>query len=466
MRDKSQKTRQYNASMLTILGARRQRGYCDGVSRRSFLRIGGLALGGLAMPQVLRAAAQSAANRSSSGGLGHKAVIMVYLPGGPPHQDMYDLKMDAPSDIRGQFMPIKTSVPGIEVCELLPRLAANMHRLVPIRSVVGAKDRHESFQCMTGWLNERLPPGGWPELGAVVSKEQGATLPGVPPWVCLSPFMQNRPYNNGTAGFLGSAHAPFKPVDEGKDDLVLQDISLERLDDRKSLLRSFDNFRRAADADGLLEGHDAFTRQAFGILTSSQLAQALDLSKEDPQVRARYGQGTTKHQGDGAPRINEQFLLARRLVEAGVRCVSLSYSFWDWHGGVFKNARTNLPDFDNAMASLVEDLYDRGLDRDVTVLAWGEFGRTPRINKDAGRDHWPKVSCALMAGGGMKCGQVIGSTTRDGGEAQDRPVHFQEVFATVYRNLGIDVGSATVPDFAGRPRYLVEDQYKPMRELV
>jgi uncharacterized protein (DUF1501 family) len=216
----------------------------------------------------------------------------------------------------------------------------------------------------------------------------------------------------------------------------------------------------------MMDGMDAFTQQAFGVLTSSRLANALDLAKEDPRLVARYGTGTPTHQGDGAPRINSQFLLARRLVEAGVRCVTFSYSFWDWHGGNFENAKRNLPDFDQAMSALVGDLHERGLDKDVTVIAWGEFGRTPMINKDGGRDHWPKVSCALMAGGGMRTGQVIGSTTRDGGEADTRPVHFQDVFATLYNRLGIDVATAQVTDLAGRPHYLVEEEYRPLRELV
>lgn len=457
--------------MLTILGQRGQGRFCDGQSRRSFLRIGGLALGGLAMPQLLAAqtATQNAntpARQSKSGGLGHKAVIMIYMPGGPPHQDMYDLKTDAPTDIRGEFQPIRTAVPGIQICELLPKLARHMDKLVPIRSIVGAKDRHESFQCLTGRLNQNLPPGGWPEIGATISRLQGSADEGVPPFMNLSPRMQHRPYNNGTPGFLGAAHAPFTPEAEGKDDLVLQGISLERLSDRRALLRSVDRFRRTADASGMMDGVDAYTRQAFGILTSSQLAEALDLSKENPATVARYGEGTTRHQGDGAPRINRQFLLARRLVEAGVRCVTLSYSFWDWHGNNFKSARTNLPDFDMAMSALVEDLHERGLDKDVTVIAWGEFGRTPRINNNGGRDHWPKVSCALLAGGGMTTGQVIGATTRDGGEASDRPVHFQEVFATLYNRIGIDIAHATINDLAGRPRFLVDPQHKAMPELI
>lgn len=172
------------------------------------------------------------------------------------------------------------------------------------------------------------------------------------------------------------------------------------------------------------------------------------------------------HQGDGAPRINQQFLMARRLVEAGVRCVTISYSFWDWHGQNFRNAKANLPDFDTAVGALVEDLYERGLDKDVTVVVWGEFGRTPRINKDAGRDHWPNVSCALLAGGGMRVGQVIGSTSRDGGEAKERPVHFQDVFATIYHNLGINTETATVMDLTGRPRFLIDQDYKPIAELI
>jgi hypothetical protein len=450
--------------VLTIRGESDNR-FCDGVSRRSFLRIGGLALGGLSLPQILAAQAQ-APRAARSGGLGHKAVIMVYLPGGPPHQDMFDLKMDAPSEIRGEFKPIPTKVPGIEVCELLPRLARMMDKLVPIRSVVGAKDRHESFQCLTGRLNESLPRGGWPELGAVVSRLQGGTSAGMPAFTALSPRMQHRPYNNGTPGFLGPSFSPFKPEDEGKGDLTLNGVSLERLDDRKRLLESLDCFRREVDAEGVMDGVDAFTEQAFGVLTSSRLAKALDLSKEDPKVRERYGTGTEKHQGDGAPRINSQFLLARRLVEAGVRCVTLSYSFWDWHGRNFQNARQNLPDFDMAMSSLVGDLHERGLDKDVTVIAWGEFGRTPRINKDGGRDHWPRVSCALLSGGGLRTGQVVGSTTRDGGEAEDRPVHFQEIFATLYHALGIDVKAAQVVDLAGRPHYLIDPEYAPMRELI
>ena len=451
--------------MLTILGDERR--FCDGVSRRSFLKIGGLALGGLTLSDLLRA--ESDASRNAGGGgrsRSSKAVILIYLPGGPPHQDMFDLKPDAPREIRGEFRPIATRVPGIEVCELLPRMASIMDRLVAIRSVVGSEGHHDSFQCMTGRTKSRQPAGGWPELGSTVSKLQGPSHPGIPSYVSLSPKMQHQPYNYGDPGFLGAGHAPFRPAGEGRGDLVLDGVSLERLADRKALLASFDRFRRDVDSSGLMAGMDAFQSQAFGVLTSSRLAEALDLEREDPRVRDRYGYGTDRVQGDAAPRATQQFLLARRLVEAGARVVTLSYSFWDWHGNNFKNARRNFPDLDQGVTALVEDLHSRGLDKDVTVIAWGEFGRTPRINKDAGRDHWPKVSCALLAGGGLRTGQVIGSTDRLGEEARDRPVHFQEIFATLYHNLGIDVRKATVRDYSGRPQYLVDNGAEPIRELI
>ena len=445
--------------MLTIASGPTAGKCCDGTSRRSFLRLGGLGLGGLTFPQLLQAEAAQGLGKSN------KAIILVYLPGGPPHQDMFDLKMDAPSEIRGEFSPIRTNVPGIQICEHLPRMAKMADKFNFLRTVVGAKDRHESFQCVTGRLNDNVPPGGWPEIGSVISKLEGGG-PAVPCYVNLSPRMQHTPYNQGRTSFLGVAHAPFMPMGSVKDDMTLNGITLERLADRRSLLTAFDRFHRGADASASMAGVDSFKEQAFDILTSSRLLKALDISSEDPKLRERYGKGTDKTQGDAAPRLNEQFLLARRLVEAGVRVVTISYSFWDWHGDNFRIAKANLPDFDQAMTALVQDLHERGMDKDVTVLAWGEFGRSPRINANGGRDHWPNVSCALMAGGGMRTGQVIGATDRLGGEAAERPVHFQEVFATLYNNLGINPGTTTVSDLAGRPHFLVDGQFQPMKEVI
>jgi len=447
--------------MLTISG-RPQRGFCDGLSRRSFLKIGGLALGGLSLPQLLEAQAASGETRS------HKGIIMIFLPGGPPHQDFFDLKMDAPAEIRGEFRPIKTNVPGIDICELFPLLAQRMDKLVPIRSIVGASGAHDAFECLTGRRNGgQQPAGGWPCLGSVVSKLHGAAHPAMPPFVGLSPKMGHVPWSDaGQPGFLGVAHAPFKPSGEGQGDMKLNGITLDRLGDRKALLASFDQFRRETDASGMMDGLDNFNRQAFGVLTSSRLMDALDIEQEDPKIRERYGKGDPRNRNDGGPKLMEHFLMARRLIEAGSRCVTLAFSRWDHHGDNFGACRQDMPLLDQGVSALIDDIHERGLDRDVSVVVWGEFGRTPTINAQAGRDHWPAVSCGLLFGGGMRTGQVIGSTDRLGGEAKDRPVHFQEVFATLYHRLGIDVNQVTLPDLSGRPQFLVDRGYQPMPELI
>src|SRR5258705_1453790 len=444
--------------MLTILALKQ--GFCEGISGRNFLKIGALGLGGLSLPQLLQAESLSGIRRS------HKAVIMIFLPGGPSHQDIFDLKVDAPKEIGGESKPISTKVPGIQICEHLPKLAALMDKLTIIRSMVGAIDDHNAFQCLTGRISRNQPPGGWPCLGSVVSKLEGPVNKYVPAFVGLSPKMGHVPWSDaGMPGFLGVSHAPFKPSGPGKADMVLNDVTLDRLTDRKNLLVSFDKFRRDVDASGMMEGLDSFNEQAFGLLTSSKLLEALDIEKEDPKVRAMYGKGDPKNRDDGGPKLMEQMLIARRLVEAGSRCVTLGFSRWDHHGDNFGALRQDLPLLDQGVSALVKDIYARGLDKDVSVVVWGEFGRTPTINKDGGRDHWPRVSCAALFGGGMKCGQVIGATDRLGGEAVERPVYFGEVFATLYQNLGIDVSKVTVRDLTGRPQYLV-DGYQPMRELV
>ncbi len=452
--------------MLTIAGNRYR--LCDGLTRRNVLRIGTLAMGGLSLPQLLRAEAESGIRGS------RKSLIMIFLSGGAPHQDMYDLKLDAPSEIRGEFRPIHTKVPGIEICEHLPMMAQRMNQLAIIRSIVGSEGRHASFQCMTGQESRNQPSGGWPSLGSVVSKIQGSVESGIPPFIGLSPKMRTSTWSDpGQPGFLGQAHAPFKPNADGKNNLTLQGITLGKLGDRQNLLAKLDRLRSDLDAVGAMEGLDAFHRQAFGILTSSKLADALDLDQEDPRLRDRYGRGSDEPAGygDAGPLLNDYFLVARRLVQAGVRVVTLAYGRWDWHGRPhgtnFENAREHFPMLDQGVTALLDDLRDRGMDQDVSVVVWGEFGRTPRVNKNGGRDHWPRVSSALLFGGGIETGQVIGSTNSLGEHAHDRPVHFQEVFATLYRSLGIDINTATVRDLNGRPQYLVEhNSYQPMRELV
>ncbi len=433
--------------------------FCDGHSRRTFLQIG--AMGSLTLPQLLQAEAASGVANS------HKAVIMVYLCGGPPHQDMYDLKPDAPAEVRGEFSPIKTNVPGVEICELMPKMASMMDKFVPIRTMANCQGGHTGFQCFTGNIPNNEPAGGWPHIGSVVSKFQGPVHDGVPPFVSLCYTTQHKPYNEPKAGFLGLGHSSFRPSGPGKDDLVLKDMTTDRLGDRKTLLASVDRFRRNWDNSGQMEGMDSFSQRAMGILTSSDLFKALDITEESPETIELYGQGDPKRpKGDGAPRVPQNLLLARRLVEAGVRVVTVNYSFWDWHGSNFKNAKEELPVFDKGISALVQDLHDRGMADDVSVVAWGEFGRTPKINKNAGRDHWPRVSSALLACGGMKTGQVIGQTDRQAGEAVERPVRFEEVYATLYRNLGINLNSDRLFDFRGRPQYLVPPGTQPLDELI
>ena len=446
--------------MLTINGKGSR--LCDGMTRRDALKIGALGLGGMSLPDLLQAEQRAGISGS------HKAVIMIYMCGAPPHQDMYDLKMEAPSGIRGPFHPIDTNVPGIQICEHMPMLAKVMDKCIPLRSLYGSPNgSHDSFICYTGHSFVNQPPGDWPSMGAVVSKAQGATNVSVPPFVGLSPNTGHPPYGSpGHPGFLGISHGAFRPSGPSRANMKLNSgITLGRLGNRKQLLTSLDAFRRSHSENSSLAGLDDLNRQALDILTSSRLADALDLSKEDPAVRERYGKGSPKNFGDGAPRNLEHFLMARRLVEAGARVVTLNFGRWDFHSNNHTTARdTHLPLFDRGLATLIADLYERGLGDDVSVVAWGEFGRTPQINKNAGRDHWPQVGGGLIAGGGMQTGQVIGSSDRLGGVPKDRPVHFGEVFATLYRNLGLDPAALKLSDLSGRPQYIV-DKHVPMPEV-
>ena len=434
---------------------------CDGLSRRSFMKIGALGMGGLSLPQLLQAEEQAGVKKSN------KAIIMVYMAGAPPHQDMYDLKMDAPSEIRGPFKPIKTNVKGIEICEHLPLLAKMMDKLIPLRAVVGSPSSlHDSHICYTGRAKRDEPQGGWPSIGSCVSRVLGPTSPQIPAFVGLAPNAGHPPYGSpGLPGFLGQSHAAFRPNGEVGKDMVLSGIDINRLEDRRRTLAAFDRMRREVDNSGMMESMDALQQRAMDILTSSKLAQALDLSQEDPKTLARYGKGDPKRHADGAPLNLQHFLLARRLVEAGCRVVTLNFGRWDFHSNNHSECRRYLPLWDQGVSALIEDLHERGLADDVSFVAWGEFGRTPTINKDAGRDHWPQVGGGLLAGGGMKTGQVIGATDRLGGEPTDRPTHFSEVIATLYHNLGVDPNQTILPDLQGRARYLVDD-YKPMKELI
>ncbi len=423
--------------------------------------------GGWSLPAILRAESDAGLRNSP------KSVIMIYLVGGPPHQDMFDLKPEAPREVAGPWQPIATNVPGMEICEAFPRLAAMADKLTIIRSLVGNQADHDAIQVFNGHhpLNP-TPSGGWPQFGSMVSKVQGAFDPTAPPFVSLCYPCTHGPYNEPGPGFLGAAHSPFRPMGPTRQDMVLNGVTLERLADRESLLNSLDRLRRDVDTTTMMTGMDAFTEQVMGLLTSSRLADALDLSQEDPRTIERYGTGDSQVfiDDNGAPRVPQSLLLARRLIEAGVRVVTLNYSKWDWHGGsyntIFNREKEDFPIFDQCVSALVEDLHLRGLADDCAVVIWGEFGRTPKISDQVGRDHWPQVNCALLAGGGMHHGQIIGATDRIAGEAVARPVTFGEVYTTLFHHLGVDVSQTTITDLNGRPQYLVEENAEPMPELV
>jgi hypothetical protein len=418
------------------------------------LQLGGLALGGLTLPGLLEA--------EEKRGRSHRSVIMVYLSGGIAHQDTVDLKPDAPAEVRGEFKPIATNVPGIRIGELLPRLARCADRYAILRSIVGQIDEHSSFQSTVGFPMSTTRREGKPHFGAVVAKMRGASDPVIPPFVDLFPTMQHRPYNSPGAGHLGRAAQAVKVDSQDLAVMRLVGRSPLELGDRQALLSRVNRLKRMADEADTLEGH---YRRAFDVLTSSKLLAALDVGKEPDTVRQRYGRGSPRHLGDGAPMWNDQLLMARRLVEAGARVVTVAYGFWDTHGQNFRYLKQHLPLFDQGISALIEDIYARGLDRTCTVVVWGEFGRTPRINKDAGRDHWARVNSALIAGGGLKTGQVIGSTDSTAAVAREQPIHYRDVLATIYHNLGIDP-HAMVQDVSGRPNPILPAEAKPIAKLL
>ena len=431
--------------MLRFLGSSQV--FCDGVSRRNFLQIGAFGAG-LTLADMLRVnsaqAANSAARKQPS--RSNKAAIMIYLPGGPSHMDMYDLKPDAPVEFKGEFNPIKTNVSGVEICEHFPMQAKMFDKLACVRSIVSV-DEHSDSLVTTGYPDRVNRLADHPSFGSVVSKMRGEAASAVPPFVSL------RGMSRGTEpGYLGIAHRPFTPGGQGNANLRMANgVTAGRLDDRKTLLDSFDDTRRDIDASGTMKGMDAYTERALEMVTAGVVRDALDLKKEDPKTVERY-KGV------------EQFLTARRLVEAGVGCITLSIGGWDTHGQNFQTLKRQLPQVDKGVANLIQDLHDRGMQDDVVTVMWGEFGRTPKVNMNAGRDHWSPVMGALVAGGGLKMGQAVGASTAKGERPKDSPYTAPQLLATMYRAIGIDPAQ-TFPNGAGRPMYVLDDR-EPVRELL
>ncbi|MCP4189110.1 MAG: DUF1501 domain-containing protein [Planctomycetaceae bacterium] len=467
--------------MLHLLGEPRQN--CDKLTRRSFLLAGAIGIGGLKLSDLLRA--EALAGISSS----NKSIINIHLDGGPPQMDMIDMKPQAPLEIRGEFRSMPTAIPGFHINELMPKIARSARNFSFLRSLVGADSRHDAFQCQSGFSAKELQNiGGRPAMGCVLNQRFSGDAD-VPTFVDM---MQGRPLvrNSARPGFLGPAYQPFRPdisqmfsrpLEEamkgelaalGKNhttELTLHaSLNAKRLQARDVLLNQLDRIRREIDDQGMMDAVDQFHQQAAGILTSGTLANALDLSREDPSVMEKYTASPTgiqRFSTSDDEQATLKLLLARRLIDAGVRCVSVSFSDFDTHSSNFKRLRHILPILDHGLNALITDLSERGKLDDVLIIVWGEFGRTPKINTQAGRDHWPRVSMGMMAGGGLQHGQVIGATDRWAAEVTSRAVHYQDVLATLYHHLGIDALATTITDPSGRPQYLL-DHGQPIRELI
>lgn len=426
--------------MLSILGRRTT--LCDGITRREMLRVGGLAFGGLTLADVLRQRAVA----GPSAGRG-KSVIMIWLRGGASHIDSYDVKPDAPAEIRGEFQPIATNLPGVQLCQHLPKHAQMLDKLAIVRGIKSIDiGDHTPHYILTGFPER----GKRPVLGGIVSHLQPRS-DGLPPYVSL---MYKPPglYDNEGPTYLGPAHRPFVPKAEGLANLSLaKSVSVDRLRDRGRLLHEFDTLNREVDHRGAMLGLDAHTQQALRMIASPAVRKAFDVSRESPETHARYG------------KYCENFLIARRVVEAGVPVVTLKVGDWDTHEKNFRDMRDQLPQLDQGFHALITDLHDRGLQNDVAVVMWGEFGRAPRISRGDGRDHWPEAGAAVIAGGGFQVGQVIGETDSHGGQSKGRPYTPSNVLATLYHHLGIDPAT-TILDHNRRPMHVLDDR-EVVREL-
>ena len=452
--------------MLTCWGSEHR--FCDRISRRDFLSVGGLGLGGLTLADIfrLRAEAKTTASERKP-----RSVIMVCLAGGPSHLDMYDLKPEAPSEYRGEFKPISSNVPGFDLCEHLPLQAQIADKLALVRTVQFVEPmQHELEEVYTGYPKSAKRPS----FGSVISRFHQSQSD-VPSYVSLEYSEGRTSYEHPQ--YAGAAHAPLHIAGgEGVRNLGMQHgMSRPRLDGRRELLQTFDSVRRSVDARRDAQDVDPFTARALDLILSSRARDAFDLSKEPEEVLKRYGKRDDKftYVGKEPDSIwdSQKFLLARRLVEAGVPVVTLRMGLWDHHGNVIQQVggvsiwhslRSALPLLDRSIHALVTDLHERGLDKEVMVLIWGEFGRTPKINL-AGRDHWPDASFALFAGA-VNTGQVIGQTDVRGERPTTRAVSAQNVLGTVYHALGID-DQQKIPNFAGRPMQLLDDG-RPIAELI
>lgn len=426
------------------------------ISRRAFLQASSLMSGGLTLPDLLRLRNQAAAAHQANG----RAVVFVTLGGGPSQFETYDPKFEAPAEYRGEFHPIATSLPGVQFCELLPQQARLLDRIAIVRSVQHQQASHIAEHIVeTGFdltSSANALKGEMPSVGAVVSRVRGAGSSGIPAYVSL-------PRHHAYAGphWLGAQHHYFA-VNEDPNDPAFKVANLaltpgmtaDRLSSRRSLQSQLDHAERLHDQSGQADSVDEYARQALQLITGDKARRAFDLNEESEATRDRYGRTT----------VGQRMLLARRLVEADVPFVTVRMGDWDDHQNLAGRIRVRAPQFDTAIAALINDLHERGMNREVLVVAMGEFGRTPRVNTTGGRDHFPAVNNMLIAGGEYRMGQVIGATDRNGARVTAAPYPPQSVLTMVYRHLGIDP-SMTFNDYSGRPRHVLEER-QPIVELL
>jgi hypothetical protein len=436
---------------------------CDGVTRRDILRAGTLSLGGLTLADAFRGqarAAEAISGKTGGGKSNDLNVILFWQGGGPSHIDMWDLKPQAAAEFRGTFNPIQSNLPGLDICEHMPRIAAVCDKLCVIRSGTHPDAGHESAShtLLTGYKpTNDIPANEVPSYGSIVAHEKGARAAGFPAYVAVP-----RAPKSSAAAYLGVAYNPFEVLGDPADkNFNVRDLKLpgqvdeKRLAGRRSLLAKVDTVRRDIDRKGLVVGLDQFSEQAFDLVTSAPVRDAFDIAKEDDKLRDRYGRHTW----------GQSTLLARRLVERGVRFATIDIGGWDTHANNFESLKNDkLPKFDECFSALITDLDQRGMLDTTMVLVWGEFGRTPRINSGAGRDHWPNAFSVVMAGGGLKRGLVLGSSDPRAEYPIDRPVSPQDVLATMYSRLGIDRTKSFVND-AQRPVEIL-NYGSPIAELV
>lgn len=434
------------------------------LDRRSFLTLGALPALGMSLPPLLAATPSDATARNDV------SIILFFMAGGPSHIDMYDMKPSQPAEIRGPFSPIETSLPGLSVCDLMPRHAAIADRLSVIRSISHDLSVHDdaTHWLQTGYplLNARAKGQQNPSQGSVVSYFRSKESAGMPPYVCIPEDYRRHLGFYEHAAFLSSRH---NALDAGGDpslgnyrppDFELpKDISVDRIRDRRHLFESLDQLHQKTTSIPQFADLADVQQQSFELVCGSQAREAFDLSREPDSLRDRYGRHA----------YGQSALLARRLVESGVSFVTINLyekdvDWWDDHNSIEPKLRKRLPAYDQALATLIEDLESRGQRDRVLVAAFGEFGRTPRIDSNAGRGHWPKAMHAVLSGGGVKDGQIVGSTTSNGGEPLDRPLKPADLLATMYHAIGIEP-SAMVTDRQNRPIPILPEG-EPIRELV